>query len=260
MVMYETIGLKIEEGIATVTLNRPPVNALNTRLFHELRQAVVELNANPAVRAVVITGSGEKAFAAGVDITEMKDLTPVEAHHFCKTAGSAFDMIENMSKPTIAAVKGLALGGGCELALTCDFRLAADTAKFALPEINLGIIPGGGATQRLPRLLGVARAKELLFLGEIIDADLAGQYGLVNKVVPAAELEREAKALADKLAAKSTHALGVMKNSVNKGLNMSLSEALDFEIKNFVLVFAGEDRREGISAFMEKRKPVFTGK
>jgi len=255
--MYETIDLKVEEGTATISLNRPPVNALNTRLFQELGQAAAELDADPDVRVVVITGSGEKAFAAGVDINEMKDLSPVEVYHFCKTAGRAFGLVENMSKPTIAAVNGLALGGGCELALTCDFRLAAETAKFALPEINLGIIPGGGATQRLPRLLGATRAKELLFLGEMIDANLAGQYGLVNMVVPAAGLAREAKALADKLAAKSAHALGVMKNSVNTGLNMSLSEALDFETKNFVLVFTGEDRREGFSAFMEKRKPVF---
>jgi len=258
--MYETIDLKVEEGIATITLNRPPVNAMNTRLFQELGQVAAELEADPAVRVVVITGSGEKAFAAGVDITEMKDLTPVGAYHFCKTAGCAFSLVENMSKPTIAAVKGLALGGGCELALTCDFRLAAETAKFALPEINLGIIPGGGATQRLPRLLGVARAKELLFLGEMIDASLAGQYGLVSKVVPAAELAGEAKALANKLAMKSAHALGVIKNSVNLGLNMNLSEALDFETKNFILAFASDDRREGIGAFMEKRKPVFTGK
>ncbi|MDF9409656.1 enoyl-CoA hydratase [Pelotomaculum isophthalicicum JI] len=260
MVMYETIALQIEEGIATISLNRPPVNALNTRLFQELGQVAAELDADPAVRVVVITGSGDKAFAAGVDITEMKDLTPVGAYHFCKTARSAFVSIENMSKPTIAAVNGLALGGGCELALTCDFRLASETAKFALPEINLGIIPGGGATQRLPRLLGVARAKELLFLGEMIDANQAGQYGLVNKVVPVADLAQEAKALANKLAVKSAHALGVIKNSVNAGLNMSLSEALDFETKNFILVFASDDRREGIGAFMEKRKPVFTGK
>ncbi|MDD3653877.1 MAG: enoyl-CoA hydratase-related protein [Desulfotomaculaceae bacterium] len=258
--MYETIGLKVDEGIATITLNRPPVNALNTKLFHELGQIASELDADPAVRVVIITGSGEKAFAAGVDINEMKDMTPLEAHHFCKVSGNAFSLIENMSKPTIAAVNGLALGGGCELTLTCDFRLAADKAKFALPEINLGIIPGGGATQRLPRLIGVARAKELLFLGEMIDANLALQYGLVNKVVPAAELMQEAKKLADKLVVKSSHTLGVMKNSVKQGMDISLPQALDFETKHFILVFASDDRREGIGAFIEKRKPAFTGK
>ncbi|MDD4170565.1 MAG: enoyl-CoA hydratase [Desulfotomaculaceae bacterium] len=258
--MHETIDLKIEDGIATITLNRPPVNALNTKLFQELGQAVDELDVDPNVRVVIITGSGDKAFAAGVDINEMKDLNPVQANQFCEVSGNAFDLVANMSKPTIAAVKGLALGGGCELTLSCDFRLAAETAKFALPEINLGIIPGGGGTQRLPRLIGVARAKELLFLGEMIDANLAWQYGLVNKVVPAAELLQEAKALAEKLASKSAHALSVMKNSVNLGLNMGLSEALDFETKNFILVFASDDRREGIGAFVEKRKPVFTGK
>jgi len=259
-VLLETIVLNVEEGIATITLNRPPLNPLNTRLFEELWQVVAELDADSAVRAIVITGAGEKAFAAGVDISEMKDMNPLEVHHFCKISGNTFSLIENMDKPTIAAVNGLALGGGCELSLVCDFRLAADTARFALPEITLGIIPGGGATQRLPRLIGAARAKEMLFLGEFIDAVQAGQIGLVNKVVPAAELMREAKALAKKLMAKSAHALSVMKGAVNKGLNMSLAEAIEFERKSFILAFAGEDRREGFNAFMEKRKPNFTGK
>jgi len=258
--MFETIILNVEEGIATITLNRPPLNPLNTKLFNELGQAVAELDADPAVHVVVITGAGEKAFAAGVDIAEMKDMTPVEVHHFCKISGNTISLIENIDKPTIAAVNGLALGGGCEVSLVCDFRLAADTAKFALPEITLGIIPGGGATQRLPRLIGVARAKEMLFLGEFIDANQAGQLGLVNKVVPAAELMQEVKALAKKLTAKSAHTLSVMKGSVNKGLCMSLTEAIEFERKNFVLAFASEDRQEGFNAFVEKRKPNFTGR
>ncbi|MEW6424842.1 MAG: enoyl-CoA hydratase-related protein [Bacillota bacterium] len=257
---YETLLLNIEEEIAVITLNRPPVNPLNSKLFRELGQAAEELDADPAVRAVIITGSGEKAFAAGADISEMKDLTPVEMYRFCRVSLETCNLVENMSKPTIAAVNGLALGGGCELALTCDFRLASDRAKFGLPEITLGIIPGGGGTQRLPRLVGAARAKELLFLGEMIDAARAEQIGLVNKVVPSAELMREAKALALKLAARPAHALSVLKGTVNRGLNMNLHDALDFEVKNFILAFAGDDRREGFSAFMEKRKPRFTGK
>jgi len=255
--MYETINLTIEEGIATVTLNRPPVNALNSKLFSELGQVAAQLEADPSVRVIIITGSGDKAFVAGADINEMKDLDPVAMYRFCQVSGGAFRALENISKPTIAAINGLAFGGGCELTLTCDFRLAADTAKFALPEINLGIIPGGGGTQRLPRLLGAAKAKELLMLGEIIDADAACQCGLVNKVVPMSGLMDEAKALAKKLAAKSSLAVSIIKNSVNQGLNMNLGEALDFEAKNFILVFTGDDRREGFGAFVEKRRPKF---
>lgn len=255
--MYETINLTVEEGIATVTLNRPPVNPLNSKMFAELGQVAAELEADPAVRVVIITGSGDKAFVAGADINEMKDLDPVAMYRFCQVSGSAFRALENISKPTIAAINGLAFGGGCELTLTCDFRIAADTAKFALPEINLGIIPGGGGTQRLPRLLGAAKAKEMLMLGDIIDADAACQCGLVNKVVPLSGLMDEAKALAKKLKVKSSLALSIIKNSVNQGLNMNLGEALDFETKNFILVFTGDDRREGFGAFVEKRRPNF---
>ncbi|MFZ5646877.1 MAG: enoyl-CoA hydratase/isomerase family protein [Bacillota bacterium] len=257
---FETLMISIEDGVATITLNRPPVNPLSSKLSLELGQAVEELEADPAVRAVIITGSGEKAFSAGADISEMKDLTPVEVYNFCQVAFHTGMKIENMKKPTIAAINGLALGGGLEVALTCDFRLASDKAKFGLPEITLGIIPGNGATQRLPRLIGAARAKEVLFLGEIIDAARAEQIGLVNKVVPSAGLMQEARSLATKLSARPGHALSVLKGSVNKGLNMNLYDALDFEIKNFILTFASEDRREGFSAFMEKRKPKFTDK
>lgn len=257
---YDTIIVEKKEGIATIFLNRPPVNPLSSKLSLELGQAVEGLDADPAVRAVIITGSGEKAFSAGADISEMKDLTPVEVYSFCQVALQTGMKIENMKKPTIAAINGLALGGGLEVALTCDFRLASEKAKFGLPEITLGIIPGNGATQRLPRLIGAARAKEVLFLGEIIDAARAEQIGLVNKVVPPSELMQEARSLALKLAARPGHALGILKGSVNKGLNMNLYDALDFEIKNFILTFASEDRREGFSAFMDKRKPKFTDK
>ena len=179
---YEVIQLIKENGVATITLNRPPMNPLNGRVFQELADAADEIEADNAVRAVVITGSGDRAFAAGADISEMVNLTPMEIHAFCRASRTAFTKIENLSKPVIAAVNGLALGGGTELALTCDFRLAADTAKFGQPEINLGIIPGGGGTQRLSRLIGIAKAKELILLGDIIDAATAeklclGQQG-----------------------------------------------------------------------------------
>lgn len=257
---FDTLFVSIEDGVATVTLNRPPVNPLNSTLFRELGEAAGLLEADSTVKAVIITGSGEKAFAAGADISEMKDLTPVEMYRFCQVSSAACNAVESMKKPTVAAVNGLALGGGCELALACDFRIASDKAKFGLPEITLGIIPGGGGTQRLPRLIGASRAKELLFLGEMIDAARAEQIGLVNRVAPAAEMMREARALASKLAARPAHALGVLKEAVNKGLNMNLHDALDFEMKSFILTFASDDRREGFSAFAEKRKPKFTDK
>lgn len=257
---YGAIIVQREGGIATIILNRPPLNPLNSQVFRELALAAAELEADREVRAVIITGAGEKAFAAGADINEMKDLTPVEMHRFCRASTLAYSAIENIGKPTIAAVNGLALGGGCELALACDLRLASDTAKFGLPEINLGIIPGGGGPQRLPRLIGAGRAKEMMFLGEMIDAARAEKYGLVNRVVPGAQLMHEALALAEKLKQKPPVALGVLKEAINTGLNTDLPSALEYGIKSFIVAFASEDRKEGISAFTEKRRPDFTGR
>lgn len=259
---YQTIIVNKENegGIATITLNRPPVNPLNSQVFNELARAAGDLEADKGVRAVIITGSGEKAFAAGADINEMKDLTPVEMYGFCQASTAAYNAIENLSKPTIAAVNGLALGGGCELALACDLRLAADTAKFGLPEINLGIIPGGGGPQRLPRLIGAGRAKELMYLGDMIDAARAEMYGLVNRVVPAGQLMAEAVALAGRLAGKPPVALSMIKSAVNTGLNIDLPSALEYGVKCFIVAFASEDRKEGLSAFAEKRKPSFSGR
>ncbi|MEW6424142.1 MAG: enoyl-CoA hydratase-related protein [Bacillota bacterium] len=257
---YETLLVNVEEQVAVVTLNRPPLNPLSSKVFRELARVAGELDENTGVRAIVFTGAGEKAFAAGADINEMKDLTAVEMYGFVRLSMGAFNKIENVKKPTIAAVNGLALGGGCELALACDLRLASEKAKFGLPEINLGIMPGAGGTQRLPRLVGMGRAKELLYLGEMIDAARAEQIGLVNRVVGAADLLPEAVRLAKKLAEKSPLALGVLKDAVQTGYNLDLAAALDLEMKNLLLAFAGEDRREGISAFLEKRKPNFTDK
>lgn len=257
---YGTIIVNREGGTATIILNRPPMNPLNSQVFRELTLAAAELEADREVRAVVITGAGEKAFAAGADINEMKDLTPVEMHHFCRASTLAYSAIENIGKPTIAAINGLALGGGCELALACDLRMAAETAKFGLPEINLGIIPGGGGPQRLPRLIGAGRAKEMMFLGEMIDASQAEKYGLVNRVVPAEQLMPEARALAEKLGRKPPVALSILKEAVNTGLNTDLPSALEYGIKSFIVVFSSEDRKEGLSAFAEKRKPEFKGR
>ncbi len=257
---YEVILLTKEDGIATITLNRPPMNPLGTQVFRELIQAMDDIQGDPTIKAVIITGAGEKALAAGADITEMANLTPVEVYTFCQNSLVAFTKIENLGKPVIAAINGLCLGGGTELTLTCDFRIASDTAKFGQPEINLGIIPGAGATQRLPRLIGTAKAKELIFLGEIIDDTTALNIGLVNKVVPLSSLMEEAVKLAKKLASKPAVAMKMAKASINTGMNIDITSALSLEIQNFILAFASDDRKEGMSAFAEKRKPVFTDK
>ena len=257
---YQAIQVSIENKVATVTLNRPPLNPLNTQVFKDLSQAMDEFAADASVKAVIITGSGEKAFAAGADVSEMAQLTPVEVYTFCQTSLVAFQKIENLGKPVIAAIKGLALGGGTELALACDFRICADNSKFSMPEVGLGIIPGGGGTQRLPRLIGTAKAKELIFLGEMLDAATAEKIGLVTKVVPVENLMEEAQKLAAKLAAKPAVAMKAAKSAINTGMNTDINSGLLIEIQNFVLAFASEDRKEGIGAMLEKRKPNFTDK
>lgn len=257
---YKTILFKKQDNIAIITLNRPPMNPLSSKVFKELGQAVDELKEDSSVKAVIITGAGEKAFAAGADITEMVNLSTTEMHEFCLTSLNALSKFEHLNKPTIAAINGLALGGGCELAMTCDFRLATENAKFGQPEINLGIIPGGGGTQRLPRLIGLARAKELLYLGDMIDAATAEKYGLINKVVAQANLMEEAVSLAQKLASKPAVAMRVLKNTINTGVEMDLTSAAIFEVNSFLLTFSSEDRLEGMKALLEKRKPHFNDK
>ena len=257
---YKTILFNKQNDIAVITLNRPPMNPLSKRVYKELGQAIDELKEDTSVKAVILTGAGEKAFAAGVDVTEIIDLSVLEMHEFCLLSMETQSKLENMDKPTIAAINGLALGGGCELAMACDFRVAADNARFGQPEINLGIIPGGGGTQRLPRLIGLARAKELLYLGDMIDAEIAERYGLVNRVVPQADLMDEAITMAKRLAAKPSVAMQVMKNTVNTGINLDLDSATAYEIRNFLVTFASEDRVEGMKGLLEKRKPVFQGK
>jgi len=257
---YETIMVTIEDGIATVTLNRPKVlNALNDQVFNELADAASDLSADDSVRAVIITG-GEKVFAAGADISQMAAASAVDIATGANPSYRAFQLIENMPKPVIASISGFALGGGCELTLVADVRIAADNAQFGLPEIKLGILPGAGGTQRLPRLIGEGKAKELIFSGDFIKAEEALRIGLVNKVVPADQLAEETKKMAKKFAAQGAVALRLAKSAVNEGLRMDLDAGLKYEHKCFSLLFATEDQKEGMKAFLEKRPAKFQGR
>jgi enoyl-CoA hydratase len=255
---YETIIYEKDEGIGTIILNRPKsMNALNSVLLRELKHVLAELERDDEVRVVVITGS-EKFFAAGADITEVgKISTPVEAHGFIKEAQDVFNKIEDLEKPVIAAVSGLALGGGCEMALACDLRMAAENAIFGQPEIKIGVITGGGGTQRLHRVIGLTKAKELLYTGDPIDAREAYRIGLVNMVVPVASLLAEARKMALKIARQPGIALKITKMAVNGGINMDVKSALVYEARCFELLFSTEDQKEGMQAFLEKRKPAF---
>lgn len=259
---YTNLLLEIDsDGVAMVIINRPKaLNALNAATIHELDQLFDELGANNDVKIVIITGSGEKSFVAGADILEMKDKTAIEGRQWGQLAQAVFSRIENLPKPVIAAVNGYALGGGCELAMACDIRIASEKAKFGQPEVSLGIPPGFGGTQRLPRLVGKGRAKELLFTGDMIDAAEAYRIGLVNQVVTAEELIEKAKTMAHKIMSRSPIAVQMCKSAVNLGLDVDLSSAIAYEAEVFGLCFATEDQKEGMTAFIEKRKPVFAGK
>ena len=258
---YETLIVEREDNLAIIKLNRPPVNPLNVKSYHEIYEAVCELDADDSVGAIIITGNGDKAFAAGLDVKDVMGKSVVETLDFLWTGPRrAFDKLTGIEKPTIAAVFGLALGGGCEVAMCCDLRIASEDAVFGLPEINLGVMPGSGATQRLPRLVGLAKAKEMLFTGDNIDAAEAYRVGLVNKVVPRDQLMEVAKKMAKKLAAKPKAALALIKKCTDAGPNMDLASGLTLEMDCFAIAFTSEDGREGISAFVEKRKPVYKGK
>ena len=254
------ITLEREEAVAVVTINRPQVlNALDTATIDELRHAVVELTDEATVRVVIITGAGDKAFVAGADIRELAAQRPVESQAHARHGQHVFDLIENMGKPVIAAINGFALGGGCELAMACSLRIAADSARLGQPEINLGLIPGFAGTQRLARLVGKVAALDLLLTGRHITADEALGLGLVNRVVPAADLMTEARRLASELAAKAPVAMRSILDAVNRGLDLPLDRAQFLEAALFGLVASTDDKREGTTAFLEKRKPRFTG-
>ena len=256
----ENILFESADGIATVTINRPKVlNALNAQTLEELRRTILALRRDDQVRCVIVTGAGEKAFIAGADINELSVQTPVSGRQHALSGQHIFDLIENLGKPVIAAINGFALGGGCELAMACTMRIAADTAKLGQPEINLGIIPGYAGTQRLARLVGRGRAMELLLTGDFISAQEAHRIGLVNRVVPAAELLTETRKLATLLASKAPVAARYIIDAVNKGLEMPFPDAQVFEATLFGLVSSTEDMREGTRAFLEKRKPEFIG-
>jgi len=257
----ENLLVDRDGAVATVTINRPKVlNALSIQTVDELRRAMLSLKYDDAVRVVILTGAGEKSFVAGADINELAAQTPVSGRELARRGQHVFDVIENFGKPVIAAINGYALGGGCELALACTIRIAVDTARIGQPEINLGIIPGYGGSQRLPRLIGRGPALELLLTGDQISAADAYRLGLVNRVVTAANLMGEARKLAQTLASKAPVAVRYILDAVNRGLEMPLAEGQNYEATLFGLVAATDDMREGTKAFLEKRKAEFRGK
>lgn len=250
--------LETSEQIATITFNRPEaMNALTLATLQNLAAIVNQLSADPQVRAVILTGAGSKAFVAGGDIAMLQGLTPDGARELALLAQGICNSIEQSPKPFIAAINGYALGGGCELAMSCDLRIAAENARFGQPEIVIGTLPGFGGSQRLPRLIGKGRALEMILTGEMIDAQEACRIGLVNKVVPTEQLLDTARKLAVKLAAKSSYALKLCKEAVHKGMEMSLNHACHYEADLFALSFASYDQKEGMQAFLEKRQPAF---
>jgi enoyl-CoA hydratase len=258
---FDNLLLDRDASVATVTINRPKVlNALNSATLDELRRAILDLKQDESVRAVILTGAGEKSFVAGADINELAVQSPTGGREHAMRGQHVLDLIEQMGKPVIAAINGYALGGGCELAMACTLRLAADTARLGQPEINLGIIPGYAGTQRLARIVGKGRALEILLTGDPITAQEAHRLGLVNRVVPAADLIKEARALAAALASKAPVAVRYILEAVHKGLEMPFAQAQVFEATLFGLVSSTDDMREGTAAFLEKRKADFTGK
>src|SRR5436190_6488466 len=257
---FENLLVEHDGPVALVTINRPRVlNALNSATLDELRRVALELKQDDAVRAIVLTGAGEKAFVAGADINELAMQTPSSGREHALAGQHVFDLIENLGKPVIAAINGFALGGGCELAMACTLRFAADTARLGQPEINLGLIPGYAGTQRLARLVGTGRALEMILTGTPIAATEAERIGLVNRVVPAAELMGEVKKVAAHLAAQAPIAVRYIIAAINKGVEMGFAESSVFEATLFGLVTSTADMREGTRAFLEKRKPEFKG-
>lgn len=257
---YENILTELKEGIFTIKINRPKaLNALNGGVLLDLLNAMHEVRQNKDVKIVVITGEGEKAFVAGADIASMKEMTPLQAKDFCDLGHHVMRMIETARVPVIAAINGFALGGGLELALACDFIYASENAKLGLPEVNLGIFPGFGGSQRLPRLIGKNRARELIFTAKMLSAKEAHEWGLVNKVCGATELLKDVEVVAKEIMAKGPVAIELSKRAVVEGADLDLVSGLAIERALFPLAFATEDRVEGVTAFLEKRKAGFKG-
>ena len=258
---YSNIIYEKRERVAAITLNRPKaLNALNTALLTELREALQDAENDENIGVIVITGAGDRAFCAGADIPEIQGRSPIEARDYASSGQECTRYMERIRKPIIARVNGFCLGGGQEIAMACDFRIASDRARFGQPEINLAIIPGYGGTQRLARLIGKTKAMEINMLGDHIDANEAYRLGLLNKVVPAEELDKAVDEFIQKLLSKSSVVLGIMKLAINKGIEMDLDGALYYEAECFGSALASEDSTEGLQAFLEKRKPEFKGK
>jgi len=255
-VLYEKRG-----AIAYVTVNRPKVlNALNTATWKDLRTAFEHARDDDAVRGVILTGAGDKAFVAGADISELAHASAIDAERSSSSGQEVLNLVENLGKPVIAAINGFALGGGCETAMACTIRIAVEHAKFGQPEVKLGLLPGGGGTQRLPRLVGRGRALQLILSGEIISAQEAWRIGLVNEVVPAADLIPRAEAILKMIASNAPIAVKLSLEAVNKGMDTSQSEGFALEASYFGLCAGTEDKKEGTSAFLEKRAPKFLGR
>lgn len=258
---FKYIIYEKSEGIATITINRPEaLNAFSAEVVSEILQAIEDVKADESVRVVVLTGAGEKAFSAGADIKAMKGMNALKARELSQMGERLCNALENLEKPVIAAINGYALGGGLEVAMACDIRIASENARMGQTEINIGLIPGWGGTQRLTRLIGATKAKELIFTGKMIDARTAEQLGLVNMVVPQDKFRETVRQFALELAQKAPVALKVAKALINKGAEISLDAAIALEREGFGVVASTEDLQEGVSAFIEKRKPVFKGK
>ena len=258
--MPDLVKVEMEDRLAVVTINRPEaLNALNSTVLRELTMAIEHVSMAQDVGAIILTGAGDKAFVAGADIREMANLSGLEMRAFSEMGRRLGDAMAACNKPIIAAINGYALGGGCELALACDIRIASDRARIGQPEVNIGIIPGFGGSQRLPRLVGAGWAAEMIFTGDPVDAETAERIGLVNRVVPPAQLLEEARALARKILEKGPAAIALAKACLRAAQEMPLSAGLDFETAAFGVVGSTQDKAEGMKAFIEKRKPAWTG-
>lgn len=258
---YQNILLEKADHIATLTINRPKaLNALNKDTLLDIKAAVENVRDDPEADLLIITGAGDKAFVAGADITYMLDINAMQGREFGLVGQSVFSLIEAIEKPVIAAINGFALGGGCELAMACDFRICSDVSKFGQPEVGLGVTPGFGGTQRLPRIVGTGMAKQLLYTGDVIDAGEALRIGLVNAVVSADSLMDHVRKLARKIVSRGQISVRLCKVAVNEGMQTDIDRAMTLEADIFGLCFATEDQKEGMGAFVEKRKAQFKGK